>query len=137
LTEDGLTVNGANILIVDDFPGWRDQVRAILRPHPEWKVVDEACDGLEGVHKAIQLQPDVVVLDIGLPGVNGIEAARRIRRRCPKARIVFLSQDGDSDIMHAALRVGWAYVLKAKAAVDLCDAIAISLRETHAAVPRD
>lgn len=121
----------ARILIVDDSPGWRARVREILAAHPEWKVISEASDGQEAVRDATELQPDVIVLDIAMPRLNGIEAAKMIRHKSPKSRIVFLTVDNDSDIMKAALEVGQTtYVTKAKAATKLCEAVAASLRET-------
>lgn len=121
----------ARILIVDDCPGWRARVREILAAHPEWKIISEASDGQEAVQEASELQPDIVVLDIALPHLNGIEAAKMIMQKSPKSRIVFLALDDDSDIMRAALDVGQTtYVPKAKAATELCAAVATSLRET-------
>jgi DNA-binding NarL/FixJ family response regulator len=120
----------ARILIVDDFPDWRARIRQILAAHPEWKIISEASDGQEAVQEASELQPDIVVLDITLPRLNGIEAAKMIRQKSPKSRIVFLTHDNDSDVMKAALGVGQtAYVPKAKAASRLCQAVAASLRE--------
>ena len=121
----------ARILIVDDSPGWRARIREILAARPEWKIISEAEDGQEAVQEASELQPDIVVLDIALPRLNGIEAAKMIRQKSPKSRIVFLTVDNDSDIMKAALDVGQAtYVPKAKAATRLCKAVAASVRET-------
>jgi len=118
----------ASILIVDDYPGWRAQVREILAAHPEWKIISEVSDGREAVREATELQPDIVVLDIALPLLNGIEAAKMIRQKSPKSKIVFLTQDNDSDLMRAALGLGQtAYVQKAKAATRLCEAVAASL----------
>jgi DNA-binding NarL/FixJ family response regulator len=119
----------ARILIVDDSPGWRARVREILAAHPEWKIISEASDGQEAVRDASELQPDIVVLDIGLPRLNGIEAAKMIRQKSPKSGIVFLTVDNDSDIMKAALDVGQTtYVTKANAATRLCEAVAASLQ---------
>ena len=121
----------ARILIADDSPGWRARVREILAAHPEWEIISEASDGQEAVREARELQPDIVVLDIAMPRLNGIEAAKMIRQKSPKSRIVFLTVDTDSDVMKAALDVGQAaYVTKAKAATRLCEAVAASLRET-------
>jgi len=92
----------ATILLADDFDEWRMQVRKILHKHPEWKVVGEACDGRDAVEKASQLQPDVAILDIGMPGLNGIEAARLIRQRCLLTWIVFLTQQTDEEVVEAA-----------------------------------
>ena len=121
----------ARVLVVDDSPGWRARVREILGEHPEWKIISEACDGQEAVQEASELQPDIIVLDIALPRLNGIAAAKIIRQKSPKSRIVFLTMDSDRDIMKAALDVGQAaYVPKANAASRLCEAVAAFLRET-------
>jgi DNA-binding NarL/FixJ family response regulator len=121
----------ASILIVDDFPGWRARVREILAARPEWKIISEASDGREAVQEASELQPDIVVLDIALPLLNGIEAAKTIRQKSPNSRIVFMTQDNDGELMRAALGVGQTtYVPKAKAATRLCDAVAASLGQT-------
>lgn len=118
----------ASILIVDDFPGWRARVREILAAHPEWKIISEASDGHQAVQEASELQPDIVVLDIALPRLNGIETAKMIRQTSPRSRIVFLAQDHDSEIVKAALGVGQTiYVPKSTAASRLCDAVAASL----------
>jgi len=120
----------ARILVVDDFPGWRVRIREILGVHPEWKIISEASDGQEAVQEASKLHPDVVVLEIALPRLNGIEAAKIIRQKSPDTRIVFLTQDNDNDIMEAALGLGQTiYVPKAKAVTLLCPAIAASLEE--------
>ena len=96
----------ASILIVDDFPGWRVRVREILASHPEWKIISEASDGQQAVQEASELQPDIVVLDITMPRLNGIETAKMIRQKSPKSKIVFLAQEDDNEIMKAALGVG-------------------------------
>jgi DNA-binding NarL/FixJ family response regulator len=115
---------------VDDVAPWRAEVRRILGSQPEWEIVAEASDGLGALEKALEFQPDIVVLDIGLPGLNGIEVANEIRRRSPATNIVFLTQEGDSDIMHEALSVGQAtYIMKANANRDLRDSIAAALRQ--------
>jgi len=118
----------ASILIVDDYPGWRAQVREILAAHPEWKIISEVSDGREAVREASELQPDIIVLDIALPLMNGIEAAKIIRQKSPKSKIVFLTQNNDGDLMKVALGLGQTtYVQKAKAATRLCEAVAASL----------
>jgi DNA-binding NarL/FixJ family response regulator len=120
----------ASVLIVDDFEPWRSQIRDILKAHPEWKIISEACDGAEAVQKAAELQPDIIVLDIGLPKLNGIEAAKIIRQSSPNSRIIFLTQNTDTEIVNAALRVGRAsYVQKADAATELLEAIRAALRD--------
>ena len=111
------------LLIVDDFPEWRMRVRKILQERLDWTVVGEASDGSEAVEKAAQLRPDVIILDLGMPRMNGLEAAKLIRRNSPSTAIVFLSENTDPDIQHAALRIGNAYVLKRTAKTALISAI--------------
>jgi len=120
------------IIVVDDFPAWRVMLRTLLSRTP-CRMVGEARNGLEAVSKASQLQPDIVILDIGLPGFNGIEAAKLIRQKCPRARIVFLSQQTDLETKEAALAAGGsAYVLKTNACIDLPRAIS-TLQDAAAA----
>jgi DNA-binding NarL/FixJ family response regulator len=97
-------------------------------------IIGEASDGQEAIEKAAETQPDIILLDVGMPSLNGIEAARIIRRRCPESKIVFVTQDGDSDIRDAAMQIGAAdYVLKTNAETQLLDAMATTLCQT--AVP--
>jgi DNA-binding NarL/FixJ family response regulator len=112
------------ILVVDDYGNWRRQVRLLLRGRSEWQVICEASDGLEAVQKAEKQQPDLILLDIGLPKLNGIEAARRIRKLSPHSKIIFLSQDNDPDIVQEALSTGAVgYVCKAHAQSELLPAV--------------
>ena len=121
-------MNFCSILVVDDFAPWRDQIRSLLTARPAWKIIGEASDGREAVEKATELHPDVILLDVDMPRLNGIEAARLIRERCPRSKIVFVTQDGDDDIRDAAMRAGAiAYVRKANAGTELVDAITTAL----------
>lgn len=114
----------ARILVVDDFAPWRDQIRSLLDTRPEWTIIGEASNGQEAVEKATEMQPDIILLDVGMPFLNGIEAAKIIRQRCPHSRILFVTQDGDNDIRNAAMRLGAvSYVLKANTGTELLDAI--------------
>jgi DNA-binding NarL/FixJ family response regulator len=90
------------ILIADDLADWRVRVRSILEAHPNWKVF-EACDGVEAVEKAELLSPDIVILDIGMPRMNGVEAAKMIRRRSSNSKIIFLTGIGDAEFGNATL----------------------------------
>lgn len=115
-------------LVVDDFADWRDQLCSLLRTRPEWSIVGEASDGQEAIEKATQMQPDVILLDVQMPSLNGIEAAKTIHQRCPTSMIFFVSQNGDVDVRDEAMRVGAAgYVHKADAGRDLLDAITTAL----------
>ena len=112
------------ILLADDFEAWRRQVRLQLQRRPELQVVCEASDGSEAVQLADDLKPDLIVLDIGLPKLNGIEAARRIRQLSPNSKIIFLSQNNSREIVQAALGTGaLGYVCKVKAQEELLAAI--------------
>src|SRR5271154_880964 len=116
------------ILVVDDYEDWRRQIRLLLRARPEWQVICEASDGLEAVKKAEELQPDLILLDISLPKLNGIEASRQIRQLCPHSTIIFLSQEGDPDVVQAALGTGaWGYVHKAHSGSELLPAVEAAL----------
>lgn len=112
------------VLVVDDYEPWRRFVRLTLRIHPTWEVIAEVSDGLEAVQKAQELKPDLILLDIGLPTLNGIEAARRIRTHAPESKILFLSENRSSEIAEEALRSGGnGYVLKSNAADELALAV--------------
>ena len=112
------------ILLVSDVGSWRLSVSSMLRAEPSFEVVLETPDGLKAVQAAEKLQPAVVLLDIGRPGLNGMQAGGWIRRAVPCAKIVFLSMERDPDIVEAAWRLGaWGYVLKSDAAQELVAAI--------------
>src|SRR5271168_2287688 len=96
----------ARIILVDDFKPWRRLVASLLKDNPDWEVIFEASDGLEAVQKAEELQPDLIVLDIGLPKLNGIEAAASIRKVAPGSKILFLSQETSGDVAQEAFSLG-------------------------------
>jgi DNA-binding NarL/FixJ family response regulator len=122
-------MSSVRIFVVDDFePFWRF-VASILQKQPELQVIGEAVDGLEAVQKAQQLQPDLILLDIGLPNLNGIEAARRIRELSPQSRILFVSENRSLDIAEEALRTGaGGYVVKSDAVGELLTAVEAVLK---------
>ena len=122
-------MSSIRILIADDYKDWRRQVLLLFQAQPEWQVTAEAADGLEAIQKAEELKPDLIVLDIGLPKLNGIEAARQIRQLSPSSRIVFLSQNKDLDVVRAAMGTGaQGYVYKTDAPSDFLPAIEAVLR---------
>jgi len=121
-------LSSIRILIADDFKDWRRQVLLLFQARPEWQVIAEASDGSEAIQKAEELKPDLIVLDIGLPKLNGIEAARRIRQ-LSGCKIVFLSGHNDLDIVRAALSTGaQGYVHKRDARRELVLAVDAVLR---------
>ena len=104
------------VLVVDDYEPFRQFVCSTLGERQDLQVIGEASDGLEAVRKAEELQPDLMVLDIGLPILNGIEVARRIRDLVPECKILFLSQESSVDLAQGASSVGaMGYVVKAHA----------------------
>jgi DNA-binding NarL/FixJ family response regulator len=122
--EDLLLATAVRILIVDDFEPWRRFFRSFLQQDPTWQIICEASDGLEAIDKSRELQPDLIVLDIGLPKLNGIEAARQIHRIAPCSRILFFSENCCPEVVQEALRVGGSgYVVKSDAAHDLLAAL--------------
>jgi DNA-binding NarL/FixJ family response regulator len=117
----GLSVG---VLVVDDFAQWRRVVAATLQRKLGLRTIAEAADGLDAVDKAADLQPDLVVLDIGLPRLNGIEAAQRIKYVSPGSKILFLTENYSSDVAEAALDTGArGYVVKSASAHELIPAV--------------
>ena len=86
------------ILVVEDFDRFRQFVVLSLRQRAEFQLIYEASDGLEAVERAEELKPDLILLDIGLPRVNGIEAGRRIRKVSPNSKILLISQESSADV---------------------------------------
>jgi DNA-binding NarL/FixJ family response regulator len=117
------------ILVVDDFESLRRSLRSILESRSDLLVVGEASDGLEAVQQSEALKPDLVLLDIGIPKLNGVEAATRIHQVAAEAKIVFVTQNSDPEFAQAALSNGAAgYVLKSDAGRELLPAIESVLR---------
>jgi DNA-binding NarL/FixJ family response regulator len=108
---------GCTALIVEDHEEFRLLVRSLLQGKTQCQVIGEATDGLQAVQQAEKLQPDLILIDLSLPKLNGMEAGRRIRKLCPNSKIVFLSQDCSPEVVQEALRVGaMGYLLKSDAA---------------------
>lgn len=120
------------ILVVDDFEPWRCYVRFTLEDCNHLRVVGEARDGPEAVRNATELKPDLILLDISLPVMSGIEVAERIRQTNPRSTIVFATLNNDVDVKRAALATGAAgFLLKTEAERELLPAIESALRDGH------
>jgi len=112
------------ILIADDHEIFRRGLRSLLESHAEWQVCGEAVDGQEAVEKVKELRPNVIVLDVGMPRLNGLEATELIRKHSPGSKIVILSQYEPLIMMQAALSAGaCAYVTKSEVSQKLMMAI--------------
>jgi len=121
-------VRPIKILVVDDFEEFRRLICALLIPKIEFQVA-EASDGLEALRKAEELLPDLIVLDIALPSLNGLEVGKRIREFVPKTKILFLSGESSPDVVRAALNLGaLGYVHKPELQSDLVPAIEAVLK---------
>jgi CheY-like chemotaxis protein len=117
------------ILVVEDFKLFRDFVCSTLQETTEFRVAATASDGLEAIQRAEESQPDLILLDIGLPKLNGLEAAKQLRIVAPRAKVLILSENNDSDVVKAAMSDGCCgYVLKSDAAGELLPAMAKVLR---------
>ena len=118
-----MTPEPQRILVVEDHAPFRRLICAMLRERPEFQTI-EAADGLQAVQRAEELLPDLILLDINLPGMSGFEAAKQIRRLAPRARLLFLSQESSQDVVRVALGLGaHGYIHKMSAATDLLPAI--------------
>lgn len=117
------------ILIADDHAIVRDGVRALLLTAPDLEIAGEAANGEQAVELAVELEPDLILMDIAMPGLGGLEATVEIRRRVPRAKIVVLSQYGDPEYVRRFLKAGVAgYVLKNAAGAELVAAIRAVMR---------
>jgi len=112
------------ILLVDDHKAVRQGIRTLLGGHSEWEIVDEAEDGVEAVEKAGRLKPDVVVLDVTMPRMDGLEACRQIRKRLPGTEVLIVTQHESAQMMREAVSAGArGYVAKVNVARDLPAAV--------------
>ncbi|MBI2866227.1 MAG: response regulator transcription factor [Chloroflexi bacterium] len=119
-----MAVGKIRVLIADDHNLVREGIRMILAPHPDIEVVGEAADGREAVAKALALLPDVLLLDIAMPGLGGLEAAMEVRKQAPQIRVLVLTQYGDKEYIHRFLKLGVAgYVMKRAAGAELLSAL--------------
>jgi DNA-binding NarL/FixJ family response regulator len=117
-------VSDVRILVADDHEVVRRGVRVLLEAHLGWEVCAEAVDGREAVEKARQSSPDVVILDLGMPGLNGLEAARQIRKLLPNSEVLILTMHETEQVIQEVLAAGArGYVLKSDAGRDLVAAV--------------
>lgn len=121
------------VLVAEEYEPFRRFLTSIMQSRPELRLICEVADGLEAVEKAGELRPELVLLDIGLPKLNGIEIARQIRSHSADPKILFVSQESSAEIVQAALETGAVgYVVKADAGLELIAAIDAILRgETY------
>jgi DNA-binding NarL/FixJ family response regulator len=112
------------VLVVDDYERWRRHIGSVLERDPRWRIVGEASDGFEAVERALALRPDLILLDVDLPNLSGIDAARRIHTVVPGCRVLFLSEHRSWDIVEAALATNApGYVVKSDAGRELLPAM--------------
>jgi DNA-binding NarL/FixJ family response regulator len=111
------------VLVVEDFAPMRRMICSALAACAGLQVVGEAADGLEAVQMAVELKPDLILLDIGLPKLNGLLAAQRILTFAPQTRIIFVSQESSAEVVEEALKFACAYVPKARIASQLLVAV--------------
>ena len=112
------------ILLVDDHPIVRQGLKTLLEGRDGWEVIGEASDGAEALEKAKELRPDVMVLDVTMPRMNGLEACRVLRKRTPQLEVLFVTQHDSPQMMREALEAGArGYVVKSNAARDLLAAV--------------
>lgn len=117
------------VLVVEDFEPFQQFVCSTLEKNSQLDVICRVSDGLDAVQQARRIRPDLIVIDVGLPKLNGIEAVRQIRETAPNSKVLFLSQNSDADVVQRAFEVGGnGYVLKTKAATDLLPAVEAVIR---------
>jgi DNA-binding NarL/FixJ family response regulator len=117
-------MSSVRVLLVDDFEPWRRFCSSRLQEQPELLIICEAVDGLDAVQKAKELQPELILLDIGLPKLDGIAAARRIRLLAPHSKILFVSQESSPEVVQEAFNLGArGFVVKSSAENDLMAAV--------------
>lgn len=112
------------VLVVEDYIPFRRFISATLSKRRNLQIICEVADGLEAVKKAEELQPDLILLDIALPTLNGLAAARLIRKLAPKSKIIFVTTESSADVAQEAVNLGaHGYVVKAMAGADLTTAL--------------
>ena len=125
------------VLIVDDHAIIRRGVQGILRSHPEWELCGEAENGQEAVRLAEELKPEVIIMDVSMPGMNGVEATRVIKKELPSAKVLLLTLHVSVDLVRSAFKAGArGYVLKSDAEQDLMRALLVVMGEGTYVSPR-
>ena len=123
-------MGSVRIVVVDDFENWRRAIVSILEEDPGLEIVGLASDGVDGVQRCWELKPNLVVLDVGLPNLSGLEAAKQIREVSPDTKILFLSANRSREVIREALRMGAAgYILKENAGRELLAAVRSAVRD--------
>ncbi len=118
------------ILLADDHEVVRKGLRALLEAHRGWKVIAEATDGREAVEKATDMRPDVAIVDIGMPSLNGLEATRQIVKKAPRTRVLVLTMHDTNALIQQVVKAGArGYVLKSDVASDLVSAVEALCRD--------
>ena len=118
------------VLIVDDHAFIRRGVQTILRPFSEWEICGEADNGNDAIRMAEELKPEVIIMDVAMPGLNGIEATRAIRKTQPAMKIVLLTLYESADLVRSAFRAGArGYLLKTDAEQELVRALTVVIGE--------
>ncbi len=119
-----------HILLADDHEVVRKGLRALLETQPGWKVIAEATDGREAVDKAQSMHPDVAIVDIGMPSLNGLEATRQIVKKAPRTRVLVLTMHDTNPLIQQVVKAGArGYVLKSDVASDLVSAVEALTRD--------
>ena len=117
-------MRAVHILLADDHEVVRKGLRALLEAQPSWKVIAEATDGRDAVEKAKELHPDVAIVDIGMPCLNGLEATRQIVKKAPRTRVLVLTMHDTNPLIQQVVKAGArGYVLKSDVASDLVAAV--------------
>jgi DNA-binding NarL/FixJ family response regulator len=124
-----LETSSSRVLVVEDSEPFRNFICSTIGKRPELQIVGEVRDGLEAVQSTEKLRPDLIVLDIGLPSLNGIEVARRIRKLSGESKVLFVSQESSADVVQQALGTGaHGYVVKTDAGSELLEGVHAVLR---------
>ena len=129
------------ILIVDDYPPVRKKICALLSPRADWSIRAEAEDGIEAVEKAKSLRPDVILMDVSMPRMDGIQATKIVRRELPESEVIIVSQNDPVIVSMQAREVGAvAFVSKADLVTELIpilDGLAMQRQGRHNSCPRE